>query len=152
MQFIAVRETLLKQNASAVTRRICQYNILSDTIRIVSLFALDLSKLINLRKGVSRLLHWIQHHATLQIDKFSYHGLKPMWRIFLSMLGDERQKKEDWDRKDCFCQCVFKAALLKLEGEEGYRHVEIRQTVAYQVNECVNKSSRTRASLFLTAA
>lgn len=51
-----VRETLLTQNALAVRRGICQCNILFDTIRIVSLVALDLSEVINLRKGVSWLL------------------------------------------------------------------------------------------------
>lgn len=57
MKIIVVRESLSKQNALAVIRRICQCNILSDTIRIVSLVAPDLSEVINLRKGVSRLLH-----------------------------------------------------------------------------------------------
>lgn len=57
MEFIVVRESLPKQNALAVRRGICQCNILSDTIRIVSLVALDLSEVINLRERVSWLLH-----------------------------------------------------------------------------------------------
>lgn len=57
MKVTVVRESLLKQNTLAVRPGICQCNILSDTIRIVSLVALDLSEVINLRKGVSWLLH-----------------------------------------------------------------------------------------------
>lgn len=55
-KFIVVRESLIKQNALAVRRRICQCNILSETIRIVSLVAQDPSEVINLRKGGRWLL------------------------------------------------------------------------------------------------
>ena len=77
MNFIFVRESLLKQSTLAVRRGICQCNILSDTIKIVSLVASDLSEVINLKKGVSRLLHWIQHHDYITI-----------WYIFISVPGE----------------------------------------------------------------
>lgn len=108
MKFILVRASFPKQNTLDVRHGICQCNILSDTIRIVSLVALDLSEVINLWKGVSSLQHWIQHHVTLQTDKFSYDCLQPMWKILLTMLGKKkgRSNKIEMEKVAVFQICL----------------------------------------------